>query len=366
MEFTGRLTAFPAANLIQWAATERVSGTLVVRRSQREKRVLFLRGRLVACRSNLVQELYGQHLLAHGHLTGDALARALSLARARRIPLGVALVALGLLDERTVRSTLARSMQESVQDLFLWPQGLFYFEEGQPAEPDLAVDLSPAELVLEGTRWMDELARIRGVLVDDGVVVRPVEAEEELTVGAYERRLLGASSPEASLADLWDRVGGVHFPFLDACFRLVQEHALEIVRSGPDRPSSSAEIDLRELLLSVEGNDDVLVGAESAIFPIDVIEGLVPAWVRAPEARELADLGAAQRAFLEGIDGRTTLRRLLSPATEVRADQMELLFVEIKRRNVVLLPAALDDVERRLPAGSPLRRLARRLRTRHG
>ncbi|MEO7793605.1 MAG: hypothetical protein ABIV06_02440 [Thermoanaerobaculia bacterium] len=32
MEFTGRLAAFPASNLLQWAQTERVTGTLVVRR----------------------------------------------------------------------------------------------------------------------------------------------------------------------------------------------------------------------------------------------------------------------------------------------------------------------------------------------
>jgi len=28
MEFTGRLSAFPASNLLQWALTERVTGTL--------------------------------------------------------------------------------------------------------------------------------------------------------------------------------------------------------------------------------------------------------------------------------------------------------------------------------------------------
>lgn len=365
MEFTGRLAAFPAANLLQWAATERASGTLVVRRSEREKRLEFLDGRLVACRSNQPQELYGQQLLAHGHLSVERLAPALTLARARRVPLGVALIAQGVLDETTVRDTLARSIQESVQDLFLWTHGLFFFVDDKPSSPDLAVEISIQEVVLEGTRWMDELERIRGVLVDDGVIVQPGPRADGVE-GPYERRLVEASAPESSLADLHVRVGGVHFPFLDACHRLVEAGALEIVRKGPVSSQSSVEIDLRELLLGIESGEEVVVGAGSAILPIAFVEGWVPIWIKRLDADEIERMPAAQRAFLEGIDGRTTLRRLLSSVPEVREDQMELLLVEIQKRNVLLLPAALEEVERRLDEGSPLRRLTRRLRRRDG
>ncbi len=365
MEFTGRLAAFPAANLLQWAATERASGALVVRRSEREKRLEFLGGRLVACSSNLPQELYGQQLLAHGHITVERLAPALALARARRVPLGVALIAQGVLDEATVRDTLERSIRESVQDLFLWAHGLFFFLDDAPRTPDLAVDISIQEVVLEGTRWMDEIARIRTLLVDDGVVVRP-GPQAGGAASPYERRLVEAAAPESSLADLHVRVGGVHYPFLDACHRLVQGRVLEIVRNGPVSSQASAEIDLRELLLGLESGEEVVVGAGSAILPIVFVEAWVPIWIRRPELEELERLPVAQRAFLEGIDGRTTLRRLLSSTPEVREDQMELLLVEIQRRNALLLPAAIEDVERRLDDESPLRRLTRRLRRREG
>src|SRR6187200_1264737 len=132
MEFTGRLAAFPAPNLLQWAQNERVNGSLVVRRSQREKRIGFRSGRIVDCRSNQAQELFGQFLLIHGHLGAEPLSRALGVARTRRQPLGEVVDELGMLGEQELRDSLNQSLSELVQDLFLWKQGLFYFVD-EPA-----------------------------------------------------------------------------------------------------------------------------------------------------------------------------------------------------------------------------------------
>ena len=364
MEFTGRLSAFPASNLLQWALTERVTGTLVVRRSQREKRIGFRTGKILDCRSNQVAEHYGQHLIAHGHLGGEELGRALAHCRLKRMPLGETLVELALLDEATVGVTLAQSIQESVQDLFFWNQGLFYFQEGNPAASRVEVELETTELLLEGTQWIDEQARIRRVLTSDSVVVRPGAhgSADDRELSPYERRIVAGAAPEAALSDLYARTGGVHFPFLSACSRLIGRGMLDLVRNPGENPAISREINLRELLLSLQAEDEVVVGSSSAIFPLEAIESLVPVWIRKPTTRELEATPLRERAFLDGIDGRATLRRLLSSSAEDRADQIELLLVELKKRNVLLLPASLEDVERRLEGDSPLKRIVRRLK----
>jgi hypothetical protein len=200
MELTGRLAVFPAQNLLQWALTERVTGTLVVRRNQREKKVGFRKGRIVDCRSNQPQELFGQFLLIHGHLDAEPLSRALGVARSERRPLGEAIGQLGLLDEPTLRGALARSLSESVQDLFLWKQGLFFFRDEDVASRRLEADLDTTGILLEGTRWIDEAAEIRRVLVDDGVVVRPGPALSKIAYTPFERRILEAVGEEASAA----------------------------------------------------------------------------------------------------------------------------------------------------------------------
>jgi hypothetical protein len=361
MEFTGRLAAFPAPNLLQWAAQERVNGSLVIRRSQREKRIGFRAGRVVDCRSNQTQELFGQFLLIHGHLGAEPLSRALSVARARKQPLGETVGELGLLGEAELRDTLSRSLSELIQDLFLWKQGLFYFVDEPTPKRRIEPEVSSTEIVLEGTRWIDELARIREVLVDDGMVVRPGPRLGRSSYSPLERRILEAIGEEASLRELYPRVGGVHFPFLAACHELLQKGAIEISRGVDDEPTLSREFDLREVLLSVD-SEEVFVGAESAIFPLEAIESLVPVWIQAPPAREIESLPISQRAFLDGFDGRNTLRKLFSPASETRADQIELLLVELKKRNVLLLPASLDDVSRKLDTGSGLFKLVKKLK----
>ena len=64
-------------------------------------------------------------------------------------------------------------------------------------------------------------------------------------------------------------------------------------------------------LLELEAQEGgARVRGERAIVPMDVFEGLVPAWIQAPATSDLDTLSPALRAFLEGFDGRTSLRRL--------------------------------------------------------
>lgn len=365
MEFTGRLTAFPAANLLQWAAHERASGTLVVRRTKREKRVALRAGRVVDCRSNQPQELFGQYLIAHGLLDAASVIEALARARAGKRALGEALAESGRLPLETLRDALERAIRESVQDLFLWQRGVFYFEEGAPGRRTLEVAIDSSELVLEGTRWMDEWERLRKVLVDDAVTVEPGPHHGDGSLDPYARRIARLVAAETPLGRLYEHTGGVQFPFLEAVSRLIEGGVLAIARVEGTADADSRELDLREVLLGVDG-DDVLLGQDRAILPVETFESLVPAWIHPPANRELAALAPGQRAFLEGFDGRATLRRLLATEPEARADQMELLLLELRRRNVLLLPASVADVERRLEDGSRLRRMVRRLRGQGG
>ena len=53
---------------------------------------------------------------------------------------------------------------------------------------------------------------------------------------------------------------------------------------------------------------------------------------------------------------------LLAADEEAQADQIDLLLLQLRKRAIVLLPASLDEIERRLPASSALKDLLRRLR----
>lgn len=361
MEFTGRLAAFPPEHLLQWASHERATGTLVLRRTRREKRVALRRGRIVYCRSNQPQELFGQHLIAHGLVDATALVDALRSARARNVPLGFSLFESRQIGEEELVGALDRAIRESVQDLVFWRRGIFYFDEAEPGRQPFEVSLDPRELVMEGTRWSDEERRIRRSIPDDSFLVSRGSASALEGLTPYEQRIAGLVQSEITVADLHERAGGVHFPFLEALARLIERGVLQIARGGDGEAPTSKEFDLSEILLGLV-EAEVLVGADRAMLPADSVEQLVPAWIRQPADPELEALSVAQRAFLEGIDGRTTLRRLLADESEIRSDQMELLLLELRRRNLLLLPTSVEEVERRLDDRSRLRRLVRKLR----
>src|SRR4051794_12734525 len=173
MEFSGRLTAFPMGDLLQWAQNERCTGALVIRRSEREKRIYFHAGEVVGCLSNDAAEYYGQHLVLNGHLTDDQLFQALSHCSTRSVRLGVALRELGLLSAEVIQQTLRRQIEDVVCDLFLWQRGIFYFQSEMPQEEEILPEpINGLGLVMEGSRWLDEVTRIRRVLVHDDVVLR--------------------------------------------------------------------------------------------------------------------------------------------------------------------------------------------------
>ncbi|MFP5287664.1 MAG: DUF4388 domain-containing protein, partial [Thermoanaerobaculia bacterium] len=229
MDFSGRLAAFPVSDLLQWAQTERCTGALVIRRSQREKRIYFHAGEVVGCLSDDPAEYYGQHLLLHGYLKEDQLFQAISLATSRGIRLGAAILELGLLDPGTVQRTLRAQIEEVLCDLFLWERGIFYFYAEMPQEEDILPEpINVMGLILEGTRWKDEIVRIRRVLVHDDMVLR----RGELFPGGeglapVQQRTVKAVDGRKTLGDLYQTVRGSYFRFLEGAFRLCVERVLD-------------------------------------------------------------------------------------------------------------------------------------------
>ena len=53
--------------------------------------------------------------------------------------------------------------------------------------------------------------------------------------------------------------------------------------------------------------------------------------------------------------------KTLKSAQLTRADQIELLLIELKKRNLLLLPTSLDEVSRRVENNTGLRKLVKKL-----
>ena len=353
MEFSGRLAAFPIADLLSWAHNDRRSGSLVVRRTGAEKRVYFRDGDVVACLSSDPAEFFGQFLLAQGYVDEAALVRALTLCQKDGVLLGAALARLGLMKAAEVEATLRTHVEDQVCELFLWKTGIFYFtNETLPEGQVLPEPLRAAGLALEGSRRADEHARIRRLFVHDNIVLKrgdkPPARSEPL-----QRRILDQVDGERSLLELYNEVRGTWFRFLEGAYRLTVGGALDIEDVHEPHDSGSVELRLADLLLEQVAEERAVMFQHHLSLPFDAIEHCVPVWVRRPEAPEASRWSAELHDFFDHIDGDTDLATLFAAVPpEQRAARMDRLVLQFREGRLALLPEPAAALEAAADAGS--------------
>jgi len=350
MEFSGRLTAFPPSDLLQWARNDGRTGALIVRRSTREKRVLFEEGQIVSCLSDDPGEFYGQHLLLGGHIAEGDLIRALTHCARTGQRLGQALVELRIILPKTIQETLRDHIQDLVLDLFLWERGVFYFEVGPPPlEEILPSPIDNLRLALEGARWLDEYHRIRRVFVHDDIVLTRGQAQRMPPLSTRQRWILDKVNGRRTLAQLHRSIGGSYFRFLTATLDLCVNEVLDIADIPEDAHPGTHEVSLYRLMLEEaieeeagaktpgdQGRREVMTQKG---VPLTILQRLVPVWF----GEQLPD--SAGGSFYARCDGTARLGEILSPGEEDRSRELDLLFVALRRGVLALLPAPVAELE---------------------
>lgn len=347
MEFSGRLTAFPLGDLLQWAKNDRCTGALVVRRSEREKRIYFHAGEVVGCLSNDPAEYYGQHLVLHGHLTDDQLFQALSHCTTHGVRLGMALRELGLLSADVIQQTLRQQIEDVICDLFLWQRGIFYFQLELPQEEELLPEpINTMGLAMEGARWLDEVGRIRRILVHDDVVLRRGERwPGPGNLKPVQQRIVELVDGQKTLGELHRKVRGSYFRFLEGTFRLCVGMVLDIEEVREAAESGTHEMSVYDLLLEQATEEQILVARRHMAVPLDLLERCYPVWVEEPAEDEQIRMPARARDFYARFDGRTSLGAAFSGDARLRGREMDLLLLQLQKGRLALLPAPVERLE---------------------
>ncbi len=157
MSLAGDLGTFDLFDILSWILGRRKSGLITFTRRSTCKRLRFREGVLQASSSNDPRETLGQSLVREGLIGEEALFRALLKQESEQRRLGEILIADGLLGEEQLRRTLRASGEAHLYELFLWPEGRFELDDGQPvpeSPADLQIELKPA---LEEGRHRREL-----------------------------------------------------------------------------------------------------------------------------------------------------------------------------------------------------------------
>lgn len=194
MGIVGNLRTMQLEELLQWLSQSRKTGTLEIKTAKVEKKIFFRDGQIVATGSNRPEEYLGHFLVSHGLISETALAKAIELQEATGMLLGKILVTKEILKESDLHQMLKLKSEESIYDIFSWPEGEFRFLDDvlPPQNAMIPMVLDVTGILMEGAQRVDEFRRIRQL----------VPTQDAIPVQIYDWELKGSDPGTKQILDL--------------------------------------------------------------------------------------------------------------------------------------------------------------------
>ncbi len=254
MSLSGNLKTVSFPDILQLLATGKKSGVLEVRTTARQKEIAFREGNIISAISvNSSEDLLGNMLLRRGRISKSDLERAITLHKQTGRQLGATLIDMNLFDKAEISECLKLQIEETVYNLFSWREGEFLFHEGAaPKSTPFAIELNTMNVIMEGTRRIDEWMEIQKVLPPDDAVLalaaNPNSSQGEIRLTLDEFRVLALINGERTLPELANLSPMGEFVTYRAVYKLVQGRLIEI--SGRKEGEQPQKVDEEEIVIS--------------------------------------------------------------------------------------------------------------------
>lgn len=219
------------AELLQWLSGAQKTGTLVVENGKVTKQIFFRDGMIVSSASTDPKEHLGAFLVSHGFITDAELGQAIRMQESNKMLLGKILSTIGAISEQDVHRMLRLKAEESIYDVFSWPEGDFRFLDQQlPTANMVPISIDVTGLVLEGMQRFDEWKRIREIVPSSSSVPVAVGDFDEKVFTEGAPQILSLIDDDRTVADICKLTHSSEFHVCRILFRQVQSKRLKIVR----------------------------------------------------------------------------------------------------------------------------------------
>ncbi len=255
MSLTGNLKTVSFPDILQLLATGKKTGILQVSTQARQKEIAFKDGSIIHASSiNSSEDLLGNLLLKRGKISKADLQKAIALHKETGRRLGTTLVDMNLFEKDEVIECLQMQIEEIVYNLFSWEEGEFKFIENvAPKKAAFQVELSTMNVIMEGTRRIDEWVEIQKVLPPDNlkikVKVSPKSPKEEIKLSLEEFTVLSFINGERTLPDLIQVSPIGEFVTYRALYGLITAGLVE--SAGTAKPEEQEVQNEEEVVLSI-------------------------------------------------------------------------------------------------------------------
>jgi hypothetical protein len=208
----GNLSRFEVPDVLTFLNMGRRTGLLAMERGDQETKLFIRDGNPVFATSSRDDLRLGSMLIRLRKVSADDLERALASHRGRGYRLGQALLAERLLSEAELGSFLKVQVSEVIFDTFEWKEGVFTFWDKVPP-PATAVTLlmDLQNLIMEGSRRLDERGRLSEVFPDKDMIVEamanPERVKHSVTMTPEEWKVFFLLDGRRSLSEICRLVG---------------------------------------------------------------------------------------------------------------------------------------------------------------
>lgn len=247
MSIAGNLKTMELAELLEWLHRGRKTGTLFIENGEVEKRIYFDKGIIISSAASDPKEHLGHFLVSHGFIDEITLAKAIEMQQENKMLLGKILLTIGAISERDLDRMLRTKAEESIYELFTWPEGDFNFVEDElPGYQAVPLSLSNVTaLILQGHTRLDEWRRIKEKIPSSQVV--PVIVGKPAPPANDERakRILEMVNDDRTIEEIALESHSGEFEVSRALFQQMKKGHIKIIRprvigKAPEDTASSA------------------------------------------------------------------------------------------------------------------------------
>ena len=174
---SGNLRTVSLSDLLQLISTSGKTGMLLVSRDDQRREIYFMKGNIIYATSfGNEDELLGNLVLRSRKILKPDLKRALNLQKLSQKRLGTILLEMKVLTKEELIECLQYQIEEIIYNLFGWNSGEFiFFEERLPPADQITTQLNTMNVIMEGSRRIDEWIQIQQTLPSDNVKLQMVK-----------------------------------------------------------------------------------------------------------------------------------------------------------------------------------------------
>jgi curved DNA-binding protein CbpA len=242
--FRGSLSETPLPQVLRRIFLEGLKGTLSLVHGDETRHLFFEKGELRTATSSREGQRIGAFLKRRGWITDTDLNWALdTVAKQGRARLGKIIVERGLVSRTVLDAEMRRLVEEIVFSTFAWDTGEYKFQASSGVlDPDVALTLSTAAIIVEGLRRLPESDAFRDRLGDGHRVpilaTDPMSRYQYLPLAPQEAYLLSRIDGILDVDSLLKITGTSRAAMAKILYALVSCGIVEWKQDGASRPAS--------------------------------------------------------------------------------------------------------------------------------